>query len=185
MRREYGRIGHKMIGLRLITAAVFLTGCAGNLTPQSPPKKITLMHLPAGKTPPEKDQTCWASDTTPAVIETTTEHVLILRELRDEAGNVTRPAKFETNTAQRMVQDREMVWFASPCTTDMTVDFIASLQRALKARGRYLNAVTGVYDTDTGEAVRKLQAELGLDSPVLSLETAVDLGLLSQGRKGL
>lgn len=171
-----------MTGLRLITAAVFLTGCMGGVTA---PKTIAITQLPAGKTPAETDGICWASDTTPAVIETITEQVLINAELRDSAGNVTRPAEFETKTAQRLVQDRAMVWFAAPCASEMTVDFIASLQRALKARGRYLNAVTGLYDADTGEAVRKLQAERGLDSPVLALETAVDLGLVSQGRKGL
>jgi hypothetical protein len=173
-----------MIGLRLITAAVFLTGCAGDLASQSPEKNIALLHLPAGQTPVEKDGACWASDTTPAVIETVTEHLLIRPEQRDDAGNVTRPAEFETKTAQRLVQDREMVWFAAPCAASMTVDFIASLQRALKARGRYLHAVTGVYDPDTAEAVRKLQAEHGLDSAVLALDTALDLGLASQGTKG-
>lgn len=170
-----------MTRLRLITAAVFLTGCAGGLTPQAPPQNIPLMHLPADKTPPEKDGVCWASDTTPAVIETITDHVLIRPERRDAVGNVTRPAEFETKTAQRLVQDREMVWFEAPCAAEMTVDFIASLQRALKARGRYLNDVTGIYDSATGEALRKLQAERGLDSPVLALETARELGLASRG----
>lgn len=172
-----------MIGHRLIWASVFLAGCAGGIPPQSPLKKIALLHLAEGKAPPDTGGDCWASDTTPAVIETITEHVLIRPELRDTAGNVTRPAEFETKTAQRLVQDRKMVWFAAPCAAELTVDFIASLQRALKARGRYFNAVTGVYDQDTGEAVRKLQAERGLDSPVLSLETAFDLGLASRDYK--
>lgn len=175
-------MGIQMTGLRLITAAMLLVGCTGGQTPQSPPKNIPVMHLASGKTPPESEGKCWASDTTPAVIETITEHLLIRPELRDPTGNVTRPAEFETKTAQRLIQDREMVWFAAPCAAEMTVDFIASLQRALKARGRYLNAVTGVYDQATGEAVRKLQAERGLDSPVLSMETALDLGLASKPR---
>lgn len=174
-------MGITMAGLRLITAAMFLTGCAGGVASQNPPQNIPILHLPAGTSPPESDGTCWASDTTPAVIETVTEHLLIRTEQRDAAGNVTRPAEFETKTAQRLVQDREMVWFAAPCAGEMTVDFIASLQRALKARGRYLHTVTGVYDQTTGEAVRKLQSERGLDSPVLAIETARDLGLASQG----
>ncbi len=169
-----------MTGRRLITAALFVAGCAGGTAPQTAPKNIALLHLAAGKTPPEREGTCWASDTTPAVIETITEHLLIRPEVRDAAGNVTRPAEFETKTAQRLVQDRENVWFAAPCTADMTVDFIASLQRALKARGLYLRQVTGVYDQETGEAVRRLQAPRGLDSPVLSRATAIELGLVSQ-----
>lgn len=177
-------MGITMIGLRLI-AAMFLTGCAGAIAPQNPSQKIPVMQLPAGKSPPETKGICWASDTTPAVIETVTEHLLIQTEQRDDAGNVTRPAEFETKTAQRLIQDREMVWFEAPCAADMDVSFIASLQRALKARGRYLNAVTGIYDQDTREAVRKLQAEGGLDSPVLALATALDLGLAKRNFSGL
>lgn len=168
-----------MTGQRLIITVLFLAGCAGGHVPDTSQKNIPVLHLPADKSPPEKDGICWASDTTPAVIETVTEHLLIRKELRDSAGNITRPAEFETKTAQHLVQDREVVWFTAPCAPEMTVDFIASLQRALKARGRYFNAVTGIYDNATGEAVRKLQAERGLDSPVLALATAVSLGLAS------
>lgn len=173
-----------MTGQRLIMALVFLAGCGGGMMPQEPQKPIPLRHLAAGKTPPQADGTCWASDTTPAVIETVTEQLLIKAELRDERGKVRSPAEFETKTVQRLVQDREMVWFTAPCPAEMTVDFIASLQRALKARGRYLNVVTGVYDQATGDAVRKLQAERGLDSPVLAMATAQDLGLAAEATKG-
>jgi len=180
-----GREHMTMTGLRLIIAGVFLAGCGGGLMPQEPQKSIPVLHLAAGKKPPQADGTCWASDTTPAVIETITEQLLVKPELRDTTGKVTSPAQFETKTVQRLVQDREMVWFTAPCPADMTVDFIASLQRALKARGQYFNVVTGVYDQATGDAVRKLQAERGLDSPVLAMATAQDLGLAAEAPKGL
>jgi hypothetical protein len=78
-----------------------------------------------------------------------------------------------------MVQDREEVWFRAPCPAEQTVQFTASLQRALKARGLYLLPVTGTVDAATGEAIRRFQAQRGLDSPILSLAAAQELGLIN------
>ena len=160
-----------MAGIWRITAMVILAGCMA----AAPDRPIELTHLPPSKAPPGGG--CWASDTTPAVIETITEHAQIRPEQRDAAGNVTTQAEFKTTTAQRLVQDRKTVWFPAPCAAQKTVTFIASLQRALKARGHYIGAVTGVFDNATGEALRQFQAERGLDSAVLSLEAARALGL--------
>lgn len=57
--------------------------------------------------------------------------------------------------------------------------FLASLQRALKARGLYLGEVTGEWNAATAEGVRRFQAERGLDSPRLSLAAARELGLIA------
>ena len=120
---------------------------------------------------------CWASDVTPAVIETITEQVQVSPEQRDDQGTVTAAASFRTEMRQEMVQDREEVWFQSPCAADLTADFIATLQRALKARGYYLLPLTGVMDPATGAAIRRFQAERGLDSPVLSMAATRELGI--------
>lgn len=138
-----------------------------------------VVRLKGDGPPPSPDGECWASSVTPAVIETVTEQVLASEEVRDETGAVIRPASYRTRTQQRMVQDREEVWFRAPCAAEQTVQFIASLQRALKARGLYLLPVTGVMDADTAEAIRRFQAERGLDSPVLSLAAARELGLVT------
>ena len=61
----------------------------------------------------------------------------------------------------------------------MTVDFIASLQRALKARGLYLLPLTGQMDMPTRAALRRFQADRGLDSDRLSLRAARELGLVT------
>ena len=87
------------------------------------------------------------------------------------------PASFRTRTQQRIVQEREEIWFRAPCPEEQTVQFIASLQRALKARGLYLMPVTGEMNAETAEALRRFQAERGLDSPVLSLGAARELEL--------
>ena len=160
-----------MAGIWRITAALGLAGCMAAV----PDRPIAVTHLRPTQAAPAGS--CWASDTTPAVIETVTEHSQIRPAQRDGAGNILAEAEFQTTTAQRLVQDRETVWFPAPCPAQMTVTFIASLQRALKARGLYIGAVTGEFDAATGEALRQFQAERGLDSAVLSLGAARALGL--------
>ena len=144
--------------------------------------QIVVLRLKAGEAPPQSLGKCWASDTSPAVIETITEQVQVLPERRDGAGNITQAAQFQTHTAQRMVTDRAVVWFASPCPDAITVSFVASLQRALKARGRFFAPVTGAWDAETLAALQKFQRERGLDSPVISLAAAQELGLVAADR---
>lgn len=139
-----------------------------------------------GEGPPPSDKgECWASSVNPAVIETVTEQVLVSEEVRDAAGAVVTPAAYRSQVHQRMVRDREEIWFRAPCPAEQTVQFVASLQRALKARGLYLAPVTGEMDAETTEAVRRFQAERGLDSPVLSLAAARELGLAATALEGL
>jgi Putative peptidoglycan binding domain len=133
-----------------------------------------------GDTPPDGPAgQCWDRDIKPAVIETETEQVLVQAAVRGDDGVVISPAIFSTETRQRMVQDRAQVWFPAPCPADLTVDFVATLQRALKARGFYLLPLTGVYDAPTMAAVRRYQAGRGLDSPKLSLGAARELGIVA------
>lgn len=142
---------------------------------------LVIEQLPGkGDQPPRGPKgACWQRDETPAVIETVTEQVLVTPEARDAQGRVLTPAAFHSVTSQRIVQDRSQVWFRAPCPEMQDVAFIASLQRALKARGLYLGEVTGSYDPATAEGVRRFQAERGLDSPVLSLAAARELGLVA------
>ena len=142
-------------------------------------KEIEVLRLKEGEAPPQIEGQCWSSDTAPAVIETVTEQVQVRPERRDGAGNVTQAAQFQTRTAQRMVSDRAIVWFAAPCPAEITVGFVASLQRALKARGRFFAPVTGAWDDETLAALQKFQRERGLDSPVISLAAAQELGLVA------
>jgi hypothetical protein len=163
--------------------ALMLAGC-GPVAVQAPARAdlgIEVLRLRGDGPPKGPKDACWASDVTPAVIETVTEQVLVTPEIRDEAGRVITPASFRTDTRQRMVQDRETVWFRAPCPDTMDVDFVATLQRALKARGLYLLPLSGVIDAPTRDAIRRFQAERGLDSPALSLAAAQELGIVSTG----
>jgi len=120
---------------------------------------------------------CYAQDVTPAVIETVTEHVVVTPAERDEAGRVIRPGSFRTHTRQRIVEDRRAIWFETPCAAQDDPAFIASVQRALRARGVYQGPISGVMDRRTRTAIRRFQDPQGLDSGVLSLAAARLLGL--------
>lgn len=140
--------------------------------------ELVRRHAP-GPPPATADGFCWASDVTPAVIETVTEHVMVQPAELDSQGHIRAPASFRTVTRQDIVQDREEVWFRIPCSSNMTVEFVATLQRALKARGIYRAPLTGLLDAHTRDAIRRYQEPRGLNSPVLSLAAARDLGLVA------
>jgi hypothetical protein len=165
----------------LIGAALTLFACqnAGTLTASKDDGQIQVLRLADGETPPQIAGQCWASDTAPAVIETVTQQVQVQPERRNSAGVVTQPAEFETQTSQRILDDRATVWFKAPCPDQLTTAFIASLQRALKARGWYNAPVTGAMDAPTTEALRRYQRSIGLDSAQVSQGAAQNLGLLA------
>jgi hypothetical protein len=130
--------------------------------------------------PPGAPQgTCWAKIVSPALLETVTEQVLVEPARLAADGQVETPAIFRTETRQRIVTEREVTWFETPCPAEMTPDLIATLQRALAARGFYDGPVTGQIGPATSAGVRRYQAATGLDSPVLSLAAARALGLLA------
>lgn len=120
---------------------------------------------------------CYGRDITPAVVETVTEQVMVQPPLLPEAGTQA-PATYRTVTDHRIVQNRRDVWFQTPCPVDLTPQFIASLQRALAARGHFSGVVTGQMDTATRHAVRRFQKGEGLNSDVISTAAAKRLGLV-------
>jgi len=127
---------------------------------------------------------CWHRMGRPALFETVTEQVLVTPELRDATGTVVTPAVFRTETRQSELRARQQVWFRIPCRADVASDevFVASLQRALKARGLFGGEVTGAMDDATEAAVLRYQSANGLDSSVLSLAAAQALGLVAVAR---
>lgn len=164
-----------------------LVACAPSGT--KPPSRADLgaeiVQGTAGAQPVAKPGECWDRDISPAIIETVTEQKIVTPEVRNDAGKVTTPATYSTTIRQKMVQERTEIWFRTPCPEVQTPEFIATLQRALKARGYYLLPLTGLLDAPTVEALRRFQAERGLDSPVLSLAAAQELGLISTALEDL
>ncbi|KPU84904.1 hypothetical protein JI58_00895 [Marinosulfonomonas sp. PRT-SC04] len=142
---------------------------------------------------PEDSDKCWGKGTTPAVVETVTQQVLvraagpIIAPSPDGAPTyktVHSPAIYTTRTQQKIITPRADFWFEVPCPAQIDQGFIATLQRALKSRGLFRGAVTGVIDQRTQKAVRWYQKQHGLDSTTLSLAAARQLGLIAYARDG-
>jgi hypothetical protein len=166
-----------------VLALMLTAGCAAGPVPDAPATadlstELRRARSPDAAPPADKPGVCWAADVTPAVFETVTEQIAT-PEQRDAEGRLIAQASYHTVTRQRIVSDRRAVHFRTPCPEAVTVAFVASLQRALKARGYYLAPVTGEMDATTRDAIRRFQEPLGLDSPVISLKGARALGLVT------
>lgn len=120
---------------------------------------------------------CWAKQTTPAVIETVTRQVQVRPAQVGPDGAILSPAQYRTETVQDIVQERQDQWFETLCDDQLTPDFIASLQRALAIRGYYIWPVNGEIDRNTRAAIRQYQSTQGLNTATLSQATAQQLGL--------
>ncbi|MEL6647893.1 MAG: peptidoglycan-binding domain-containing protein [Pseudomonadota bacterium] len=148
-----------------VLAAFVLSACAPNVFELVPEEVTTRNVAPPGAAP----GTCWGRDATPAVIETVTEQVIL-----EEAENPV----YQTETSQQIITPREDTWFETPCDDVMTPEFTSSVQRALQARGHYRGPITGRMDGRTQAAIRAYQKPQGLDSGLLSLAAARQMGLM-------
>lgn len=129
------------------------------------------------------DGVCQSRVTTPAVIETVTEQVMVQPPVIDSDGTLRSPAAFRTVTRQRIVRERREVEFATPCPELLTPEFTASVQRALQARGYYRGPINGIMDGRTGQAIQQFQRARGdVDTPVLTTASAQALGLVAVPR---
>lgn len=162
-----------------IAAALFLAlgACQAQAPLGAGEPGVTRLFQPAP--PGAAPGTCWGKTETPAVIETVTEQVLVQPAEVLADGSVTAPPAYRTETRQMIVEERRETWFETPCEDVLTVEFVQSLQRALAARGLYGGPLTGEMDARTRHAVRRFQAPGGLDSGILSLDTARRLGLVA------
>lgn len=159
--------------------ALMLAACTeGAPGPAATDLSAALVARQGALPPAEPEGACWTALTTPAVFETVTEQVLDRPERRAPDGTLISPATFRTQTHQALAAPRQDFWFERVCEAEMTQDLIATLQRALKARGLYTAPVTGVLDRSTQQAIRAWQRPRGLDSEVLALATARALGLV-------
>lgn len=151
-------------------AALLLAGCQAPQAEQDPPLQPQLR---------DADGRCFGSDTAPARFETITSQVLLSPERRNSAGEIIAPARYQTRTEQRIAQERHEITFETPCPDAFTPEFIASVQRALSARGYYQGPIDGALSAETGRAIRAFQRRFGPDSGILSLIAAQRLGLVA------
>ncbi|OAN79876.1 peptidoglycan-binding protein [Sulfitobacter sp. EhC04] len=125
---------------------------------------------------------CWGRTVSPAVFETVTEQVQVEPAKVNPDGSVAKPPVYRSETHQEMVVARRDNWFETPCPEVLTPEFVATLQRALSARGLYTQEITGTLDDATRAAVQTYQQPAGPDSGVLSLDAARGLGLIAVER---
>jgi len=169
----------------VLLALAALWGCdiasVGDAPPEPGVREATTQG-PAGAAP----GTCWGRTVSPAVIETVTEQVQVQPAQISTTGEIQALPIYRTETRQKIVTPRKDNWFETPCADQLTPEFIATLQRALAARGEYDGAVSGLFDASTRKAMRTYQTTTGgPDSPVLALATARSLGLIAVDRATL
>ena len=167
--------------VRLAAVAV-LVACTPVTPPVTPPVTAPSFQAAIVQAEPRAATgECWHRMGRPALFETVTEEILVTPEQRDASGAVVKPAVFRTETRQSELRPRQQVWFRIPCRAEVDSEavFVASLQRALKARGLFGGEVTGVMDDATETAVLRYQSANGLESGVLSLAAAQALGLVA------
>ena len=162
-----------------LAAVSLLWGCGAPLPMPSEPDLVQRLDTaPPGAAPGQ----CWGKHVSPAVIETVTEQVVLQPAEILTDGSIAQPAIYKTETRQAIVKERQETWFETPCPAQLTPDFNASVQRALKARGKYTGLVNGLLDARTRAAIRAFQAPQGLDSGNLSMAAARKLGLVAVPR---
>lgn len=167
-----------------LASLVVLMACDGIGDPQG--NDLRELLFTGSEAPPwAAPGTCWGKDVTPAVVETVTEQIIVHPGEIDANGTVLRPASYRTETRQAILRERQEEWFESPCAATQDPEFIATLQRALAARAIYRGPVSGQMDQRTQEAVRRYQADEGVNSGILSINSARKLGLVALERDAL
>ncbi|MBQ4808653.1 peptidoglycan-binding protein [Phaeobacter sp. HS012] len=162
--------------ISLVVTGLLLSACADSSTGgNSTQVSRNTPAAPPGAAP----GSCWATHTTPAVIETVTVQVMTRPARTAPDGRVIAPARFRRETRQDIVRPRRESWFETPCPVDMTPQLVGSLQRALAVRGLYTGEITGQLDSATRASVRKFQKQDGFDNDQLSLLSARKLGLVA------
>lgn len=72
----------------------------------------------------------------------------------------------------------EVQIFETPCPEILTTEVLETLQRALQVRGYHAGPINGQMDEATRAAVHQFQRNQGIDSAVLTADTARGLGLI-------
>lgn len=177
IKKNQPRAGGLHKAFLLVGSAACVSACVNTGIPvehiAEPELKVSLYKAPLDT----REGSCWARDETPATIQTTTQSTLVKPAEIDADGTQISPAEYRTETRQEIVQQRDEIWFETPCSESIGEDFILNLQRALKVRGYYDGPINGMMDASTRSSVRKFQQVQGLNSSILSLEAARQFGL--------
>lgn len=171
--------------IRAICAVVLaglLAACGNTGYRDDPSAAVDVPDFASAQIPPPPGVSpdgCWVKDIAPAELETVTRQIEVSPAVHANDGSLIQPARLRTETVQVIRKERQELIFETPCPDALTPDLIATLQRALEARGLYRGPITGAMDVATRRAVRRYQSGNGLPSGLLSIQTARRLGLLA------
>ncbi len=110
----------------------------------------------------------------PALYKTIEKRILVEPE-RPEYKVV--PAQFETITSSHIVEAERLEWRRILCQTNVTESTIASIQRALAAKGYKSGPIDGQLGSQTMSALNAYQVRNGLASRGITYETLGHLGV--------
>lgn len=162
-----------------------IIACAPASGPKQVPPNVSLssVSLPGQVAPVgAPSDSCWDKIETPAVIETVTHSVLIEPADITPDGLIRTPARYRKEETQRVAVPRQTNWIEILCPDALTPGLLASLQRALAARGLYSGAITSEINADTRNAILGYQSRNGAPLSALTVQTALDLGLVAKPR---
>ncbi|WP_121634591.1 peptidoglycan-binding domain-containing protein [Tropicibacter alexandrii] len=165
--------------IRPLAPLIAMASLAACAAPESVARADMAPSGPPPMAEPARDGKCYAHETIPAIYEHVMGEVQVVQAEIAPDGTVLRPPIYRRAPVPRIVRPRSEMTFEAPCPEQVTQDFVASLQRALGARGYFSGNVTGWLDAPTTAAIRRYQRDRGLESAQLSLETARALGLIA------
>lgn len=154
---------------------IVLSACAA--PSQAPPAALGDIALSGIST--DSSGRCFARQDGETETTVVTETIEVVPEVKDRNGVVTSPAIFRSVTRPQTVQVTQGEPFQIVCPQVYTSDFVSTLQRALIVRRAYTGPVSGVMDATTQAAVQAFQQPMGIDSPLLSIRVARDLGIVA------
>ena len=123
---------------------------------------------------------CFARQSAPTETEIVTELVEVVPAVKDDNGVVTSPAVFRNVTRPVTREVASGAMFEAVCPQVFTTPFVSTLQRAMIVRRVYSGEVTGTLDGPTRSAIAEFQGAAGIESDVLAMSVARELGLIAQ-----
>lgn len=88
------------------------------------------------------------------------------------------PETYKTVSKTVEVAPARTVWTSVLCDVNTTPDVVTRLQRALKSAGHYGGPIDGVIGSQTKRGIRTYQAAQGVESDILTIDSAKKLGIL-------
>ena len=165
-----------------ILAVFVVAGCGQTPAPAPvvPPSGEPVISL--GEIETTASGQCFARMAGTTETQIVTDLIEVQPAIKDRNGVVVTPAIFRNVTGPKTVEVGQGPRFETVCPQRYTPDFVATLQRALIVRRAYRGEVTGLMDEDTSLALQQFQRDRGIDSPLLAVGVARDLGIVAVPR---